>query len=817
MQDTDLHDQKRVAPEKLARAIDPQLFDFDTTEDIEPLVGTIGQDRATEAIDTGLDMAAGGFNIFASGLVGTGRTSTILAKVRARAEQGKVPSDWCYVHNFETPDEPNAIELPAGYGRELASDMEDLIRACREQIPKVFEGEEYERRKAEALHDINERRNALFQRLQEKAQGLDHAIRPTPQGLAAVPMVDGETVSPDEFEQLDEETQKDLREKSQEVQKLVAEFLPQARTLEKEARETAHELDQEVALFAIGHLIQNLAEKYADFPEVTDYLKRCQDDIVDNVEVFKGGEQASAEVMGMKLPVKQPYTKYRVNVVVDHSRTEGAPVVDERNPTYYNLFGQLEYRSQFGGMTTDFTMIKAGAMQQASGGYLVLHALDVLRNPFAWEGLQRALRTRQVKIENMWEQYRPIPAATLRPEPIPVQAKVILVGSPLIYHLLYTLDEDFRRLFKIKADFDVEMDFTEGHVQKYARFVQARCQEAELPAFDRSAVARIAEHGVRHAGHQERLSTCFLRIADLVAEAGQQAKRDDTETVTAEHVDSAIQAHRRRSRMLQDKLQRLIEEDTLLIDTEDAVPGQANGLSVYDLGDYQFGRPTRITCVTSVGRAGVVNIERESKMSGRIHNKGVLILTGYLARRFGQDKPLSLSASLCFEQSYGQIEGDSASCTELYTLLSSLADLPLRQDIAVTGSVNQRGQVQPIGGVNEKIEGFFEVCKAKGLTGTQGVLIPARNLHNLGLDAEVVQAVRDGQFHIYAVHTVEEGIELLTGVPAGERGGDGSYPEDSVYGRADRRLREIAGVLKEFGAFRHAPEEEEDQEEEDGE
>jgi lon-related putative ATP-dependent protease len=581
---------------------------------------------------------------------------------------------------------------------------------------------------------------------------------------------------------------------------MMTDVLAQARQLEKEAKEDAKNLDRQVALFAVGHLVDQLMEKYDDLEHVTEFLKDVQEDIIENIETFKGDEQPAVQLLGAKIPVKASTAKYRVNALVAHHNSDGAPVIEERNPTYYNLFGQLEYRPQFGSMTTDFTLIKPGAFHRASGGYLILQVLDVLRNPFAWEGLKRTIRTGKVMIENMWEQYQAVPAAALRPQPIPVKVKVILVGSTTIYHLLCALDEDFKRLFKIRADFDTDMELTDNRLQEYAQFVRSRCDDGNLRPFNPAAVAGLAEHGARLAEHQGRLSTCFLAVADIVSEAAHLAAQDDADTVDAAHVRDAIQARERRSRRLQDHIQRLIDEDTLMIDTEGSVVGQVNGLSVYDLGDYRFGKPSRITCIASVGRAGVVNIERESKLSGSIHDKGVLILSGLMAARFGQNKPLSLTASLCFEQSYGGVDGDSASCAELYALLSALGDLPLRQDIAVTGSVNQRGDVQPIGGVNEKIEGFFEVCRKRGLTGSQGVMIPARNRCNLMLDAAVIEAVDKGQFAVYAVETVEQGIEILSGMPAGKPDEQGTYPEKSVFGRVDRRLRQMADILKEYVA-----------------
>ncbi|MFP4026565.1 MAG: Lon protease family protein [Candidatus Brocadiia bacterium] len=802
-----LLDQKRVPLEKLRRSVDPDFFSFDTTAEVEPLEGTIGQQRALEAVETGLQIQGHGFNIYASGQVGTGRNSTVHALIKDKSEDMPVPDDWVYLYNFDEKDEPLAVNLPPGKGRELRDDMEDLIQQCKDEIPKAFEGEDYEKKRRQVVEELNEKRSEMIDELREEAKEYDHAIQVSPAGIAAAPIVDDEVISQDEFDELPEEKKEELRSKNEKVQELIRETIARAREIEKEIKQRTGELDENVGLFAVGHLVDELKEKYSEFDRVCDYLDNVKDDIIENIDLFRTADQAAQDPMGMQEAMrKQAYNRYRANVVVDNARTEGAPVVDERNPTYYNLFGQIEYKSQFGGMTTDFTMIRAGSFIQASGGFIVLQVKDVLRNPFSWEALKRAIRAREVKIENMYEQYRPIPAATLEPEAIPVSVTVVLVGSPLLYHLLYTLDEDFRRLFKIKAAFDVEMDMTDEHLERYAAFVSDHCEDGDLPPFDRKAVAKISEYGARLAGHQERLSTQFLKIADLIEEAGHQVKLNGADCVSAEHVREAILTRHRRSRMAQDKIQRMIEEGTLLIDTEDSVSGQINGLAVLELGEYRFGKPSRITCVSSVGQKGVINIERESDMSGNIHNKGVMIMSGFLAKRFGQEKPLSLSASLCFEQSYSEIEGDSASCAELYALLSDLADVPLRQDIAVTGSVNQKGQVQPIGGVNEKIEGFFEVCQKKGLTGEQGVLIPARNIQDLMVNDEVFEAVEEGDFSIYAIDTVEEGVEILTGMPAGEKDGEEQYPADTLFGRVDSRLCEIADVLQEYGPAREGSE-----------
>ncbi len=791
---------KKLAPEELKRHIDPSFFDFDNTGDVESLEGTIGQKRALEALNTGMDIDAPGFNVYAAGRVGTGRSSTVMSLVNEKAQQQPVPRDWCYVYNFDEPDRPKAIDLQPGMASDLAADMEDLLAECKEEIPKAFEGEDYERQRNEVMKEFQQRRGKIIDELREKAKELDHAIHVSPAGIVAVPVVDGEEISQEEFAKLDKEIQEDLREKNNRVQELIGDTISQARKIEKSVKDKAEELDREVGLFAVGHLVEQLKEKYGEYPKLVEYLDKLKNDIIENISLFRSEDDSQHDPMGMQRQAKKhAFNKYRVNVLIDNGDADGAPVVEERNPTYYNLFGQIEYHSEFGGMSTDFTMVKAGSILRANGGYLTMQVLDLLLNPFAWEGLKRTLRTQKAQIENMWDQYRPIPVATLEPEPVPIDVKIILVGSPLIYEILYFLDKDFRRLFKIKADFDVEMDVDDAHLEKYAGFIRNQCQKHDMPDFDQEASAKLIEYGMRLAGRKDRISTEFMQVADVIIESAQLAKSCGNELVSRHNVADALENRERRLRMVQDKLQDMIEEDELIIDTEDAVVGQINGLAVLQLGGHSFGKPSRITCVSSVGQQGVLNIERESKMSGSIHDKGVMIFNGYLSQMFGQDKPLSLTASLCFEQSYSHIEGDSASCAELYALLSSLSDVPLRQDIAVTGSVNQRGQVQPIGGVNEKVEGFYEICKRKGLSGKQGVLIPSRNQKSLMLKDEVVEAVADGKFHVYAVDDIKEGVEILTGISAGEQDEEGKFPEETIFGRVDKRLRKIADVLKEYG------------------
>ncbi|MBI2843654.1 MAG: AAA family ATPase [Armatimonadetes bacterium] len=801
-------EHRQLSPEELWHRCDPQQFKFETTEEVPPLEGTIGQERAITAVEFGLGIDTHGFNLFVAGRPGTGKSSSVREIVDTQAREESVPSDWVYVYNFDDPLRPKAMRLSQGRAHEFAHDMDDVVRAARNELPRAFESENYEQRKSETMQGIQKRRDEVFSELQQQASQLGFSIEMTPIGIVTVPTRDNKPLSREEFDSLSEKEKEDIKQKSNYLEQVVNQTLTKIRQLEKEAQDRLRELDREIALFAVGHLLEDLRSKYKaceveqQCKDMLDYLQKVQDDIVENVEDFRQAEKKQQLPLPMAAigeASEAIFDKYKVNVLVSNEAQHGAPVVVENNPTYYNLFGKIEYRARFGFMTTDHNLIRAGAIQRANGGYLILQALDVLLNPFAWDGLKRTLRAREARVENIAEQYGLIPTATPKPEPIPLDVKVILIGNPMLYYLLFNMDEDFRKLFKVKADFDIEMDRNDKHIDQYAQFISKQCQEHRLKHFDRSAVARVVEFGSRLIEDKERMSTKFIDIADLVSEASFWAGRNGNGYVTAEDVERAIEHKEYRSRMVEDKIQRLIEEEVIMIDSAGSVTGQANGLSIYSLGDYTFGRPSRITCRTSVGRGGIIDIQRETEMGGRIHSKGVMILNGYLTGKYAQDKPLTLSATLAFEQLYEEVEGDSASSTELYTLLSSLAELPLRQDVAITGSVNQRGEIQPIGGVNRKIEGFFEVCKARGLTGSQGVIIPHQNVRHLMLKEEVIQAVRDGKFHVWPVRSIDEGIEILTGVPAGEQRADGSYPEDSVHYLVNSRLQDMANKVKEFG------------------
>ena len=801
-----------VPVDQLRNSCDPAQFKFETTEGVAPLEGTVGQDRGVSAINFGFGIKTHGFNLFVAGPTGTGRNSTVNAFVTERAKREPVPSDLCYVHNFTDTDSPNSIILPAGTGCKVVKDVDELLETAKREIPSAFESENYEKRKNDILSEIQQERTRMLNDLQRKAEDMGLAIEMTTVGIVTIPLHHGKPLSREEFEHLPDAVKGEIQQRSDQLQDLIQQGLARARKLEKDASERIEQLDREVALFAVGHLLDELREKYRAYEEVVQYLQQVQNDMMDHLDDFKEKDKSKIAIPGLEELGGEPsFDRYKVNLIVDNQDQQGAPVVMENHPTYYNLIGRVDFKARLGALTTDFSMIKAGAMHKANGGYLVLQAMDVLTSPLSWDALKRAIRGGEVRIENIAEHYGLIPTSTLKPEPIPVKVKVILIGNPLIYHLLYAFDEDFRKLFKVKADFDIEMTRSDEHVEKYASFIAARVREADLKHFHKTGVAKVVEYGSRLIEDKQKLSTRFIEIADLVSEASYWSSLNRNRYVMAEDVQKAIDEKEYRSNLIEEKIQELMEQGVIMIDTEGEKVGQVNGLSIYAIGDYTFGRPSRITARTFIGKGGVTNIEREAKLSGRIHDKGVMILSGYMSGKYALDKPLPLGATLAFEQLYEEVEGDSASSTELYALLSSLADLPLKQSIAVTGSVNQRGEIQPIGGATRKVEGFYEVCKAKGLTGDQGVIIPHQNVRHLMVKEEVVEAIKNRKFHIWPVKTIDEGIEILTGVPAGQPDSAGKYPEDTVHGRVDRRLQQFAEKLKEFTA----PEAEERKEEEE--
>ena len=790
----------KLSADKLRWECDPDLFDFATTADIPELEGAIGQERAIKSIDFALGMQDDGFNLFMAGDVGTGRSSSIKNILKKRAAGEAQPPDLCYVYNFKQPDKPFCLDLPAGLGSGLVKEMAEMVDGVKLNIPKALDSKDYETSKQKVMEEYQEKNGELFGALEKEAEEVGFALQRTVSGLVMVPQKEDRNYTQEEYEALSQEERDKLDENGQALTEKLNDVLRQVRENEKATKDELAKLDRDVGLSAVGHHIDPLREKYAAYPKVITYLESVQEDILNNLEDFKP-QQSQPQIAGIRFPRQEPsFERYEVNLLVDNHETKGAPVIFEQNPTFHNLFGRIENVWQMGGAaTTNFTLIKPGALHRANGGYLILDALEVLTSPFAWEALKRCIRSGEIKIEDVMEQYRFMTFVSLHPEPVPLRAKIILIGSPWIYYLLYHLEPDYRKFFKVKADFDSRVNRTPEIMQDYALFVATHCKNEKLLPFDRTGVAGLLEYAARSVEDQQRLSAQFMEIADLIREANYWAGKSGSAVVTREFVQQAVEEKIYRSNRIEERIQELFDDGTIMVDVDGAEVGQINGLSVLTLGDYTFGRPSRLTARVYMGRGGMVNIEREVKLSGPIHDKGVLILTGYLGGKFAQDKPLSFSASLCFEQSYEGIEGDSASSTELYALLSALSGVPLKQGIAVTGSVNQLGRVQPIGGVNYKIEGYYAVCKARGLTGEQGVLIPRTNERHLMLKEEVVTAVREGRFHIWSVETIDQGIEILTGVPAGERQADGSYPDGTINGLANHRLREMMETMKKLG------------------
>jgi len=802
-----LGERLAVKPEDVRRRLDPATLPFQTTAEVSPVETTIGQPRAAEAIAFALEVGARGFHLYVAGSPGTGRESTALTAVRAFAATRPTPPDWVYVHNFAEPDRPRAFPVPTGHGRKLAMAMASFLEAAQREIPRAFESEDYARRREQALADVSTQRAKLIADLQAFAQERGFALEMTPAGLASIPLHNGQPMGQQVFEQLPPGTKAELQQRGQQVQAELGASMRQMRQIEKEAQERATALDREMALFAAGPLIAELSEEYGHHPDVLAFVQQIEKDLPEHLDDFlpAAGTEQSGPTAAHAFQRQERLARYEVNVLIDNSGMTGAPVVVERNPTYYNLIGRQEYRAVLGTTQTDFRQIKPGALHRANGGFLVLHALDVMSSPFAWEGLERALVSGEVRIENPGEQVAPLPTARPRPEPIPLNLKVILIGPNALYQTLHRFDVVFPELFGVKADFAPDMEWSEENLASYSAFLSRLVHDRRLLHFDRSAVARIVEHGARLRDHQRKLTARFLDVAKLAVEASHWAGKAGHKVVRAEDVDAAIARQERRRNLVEERNRELIVDGTVMIDTEGTRVAQVNGLSVLDVGDFDFGQPSRVTARVSVGRGTVQSIEREIELSGPIHSKGFLILTGYLQAQYAQDWPLSLGATITFEQSYGGIDGDSASTTELYALLSALSGLPLSQGIAVTGAVNQHGEVQAVGGVTRKIEGFYDVCHERGLTGEQGVMVPASNVKNLMLKEEIVEAVRAGRFHVWAVSHIDEGIELLTGRRAGERAADGSFPADTVHRLVQDRLREYAGQVREFGYASHAP------------
>lgn len=790
-----------VISDKLKKHVDPAQFEFKTTDQLEALTSIVGQERGRAVMNFGLHMNQEGYNLYVSGIPGTGKSSFTKSIVNDFAKQKTTLYDYCYVYNFNEKNyRPKVLQLPAGKGKSLEKDMEAFMKEMEEELPGAFSEESYQKDRNAIIQEYKEETNKKMDTLNDFAAEYNFHIKQTSSGMVTIPLKDGKQLGEEAYKQLPEDERKEIERKSYIVQEKIMEFSDELKEIEKKYKKELEKLDQQVAETIVRNHLTELEERYDDCPEIINYLKDVQTDIVDNIQDFlpRDDQQSSNPIQAMtqQQQQKQYKIKYKVNVMVDNSRTEGAPVIEADNPTYYNLLGKVEYVNQMGVMSTDFTKIKPGFLHQANGGYLIIQVRDILTNAYVWEGLKRALKHQQIQIENIGEQTGLVAMSSIKPDPIPLDVKVVLIGNRDIYQLLYRYDEDFRKLFKVKADFDIEMDADEENIQGLTRFIRSQCEANDLQPFDREAVAQVVEYTMRLTNHQEKLSTRFNQIVEILYEANTWASLDQSSITKYEHVKKAIEENEYRHNLYEEKMQEQIIAGDILISTEGEAVGQVNGLAVYTSGQYNFGKPTRITATTFTGQKGIINIERESKMSGSIHNKGVYILGGYLGETFAQESRLTLTAHIAFEQSYGGVDGDSASSTELYAILSSLANVPIDQEIAVTGSVNQKGEIQPIGGVNEKIEGFFSVCKQKGLTGTQGVIIPEQNVKNLMLKDEVIAAVQEENFHIYAVQHIIEGIGILTNMPVDEKDEAGKYTANSVYGKVKNQLTSYAEITK---------------------
>lgn len=772
---------------------------FKNTSQLIPLDDIIGQDRAVAALEFGLKIKTRGYNIFMSGTTGTGKTSYAQSFIKKIAENQNIPDDWCYVYNFDKSNEPMAINLPAGFGKILQKDMEEFVKILQSEIPKIFDSEDYEKEKSSIMKNYQKKKNELLEQLNIDAEKHGFKVKSTSNGIYFLPIIEGKAISEKEYGDLSEDVKHEINERSNHIQIETIEIIKKIKSVEREAEDKLEEWDSKMALLSVGVHIDDLKEKYKDYKKIIAYLEKVQENILDNLDDFREEEYTDEQqfiIPWIKKSEESIIDKLVVNVLIDNSELDGAPVIVDFNPTYYNLLGKLEYENEFGNMTTDYTMIKAGLFHKANGGYLILQTKDVLSNIQSWEILKRTIRTREIVLENMKEQMGLVAVSTLKPEPIPLDIKVVLVGNEMLYQLLYEYDEDFKKLFKIKADFDDEMDRNEENIMKTARFITSFCERERTLHFNKAAVAKVVEYSSRLVEHQDKLSTRFNDVVEILSEACAYAQIDDAKLVGAEHVKKAVKEKVYRSNKYDKKLVELMQDGTIIIDTQNEVVGQINGLTIIDMGEYSFGKPSRITVNTFMGESGIVNIEREVEMSGTSHSKGVLILSGYIGQKYAQDIPLALSASLCFEQLYGGIDGDSASSAELYAILSSLAEVAIKQYIAVTGSVNQKGEIQPIGGATCKIEGFFEICKLRGLDGKHGVIIPYQNIKNLVLNDEVIDAVKNNKFHIYPVKTIDEGIEILTGKKFGQKNSKGQYPKGSINYLVYNKLKKFAEAAK---------------------
>ncbi len=799
-----------LQPEQLRKVCDPSTLNFKTTDDLQPLHEPIGQDLAMRAVRFGLDIDHPGYNIYAVGLPGSGRATMIRHLLEDRAVTEPTPPDWCYVSDFDSRREPHALELPAGHGPKLRDDIDGLLTELETSLPRALQSDEFRNEQDTISERGMEAQRELIEEFQKTIDEERYAaLVQTPTGFVVVPALGNEPIDDKQLQSLPDDQKDEILERRREMEKSFAEVQRRVRDIERAAQHRIRDLQRSIARDVVAHCVGEIRADWESVPAVTEHLDRLAEEIVDNAEQFS---DSSDEMPPGQMPLPtdgdDPLDAYRVNVIVCHTPESGAPVVQAENPTYHHVIGRIEHRVQFGAMYADFRDIIAGAIHEANGGYLILEAREIVERPLAWTALKNSLRTGSIRMEEIIEYTSPIATTTLRPEPIPLNVRVVLIGDPYTYHMLHAYDHEFREQFKVKADFSPYMDRDAKAERGYGEFIAARCEEESLPPFDASAVGRVVELGSRLAQYQDRLSAQFGSIGDLVREAAFFARASERDTVTAEDVRRAVLEREQRVNRPEREILNLIEEDILTVEPRGEKVGQLYGLAVLSAAEHAFARPIKVEASAFMGTSGLVDIEREVRLGGPLHNKGVLVLSGYLGDLFAQDHPLIMSASLSFDQLYEEVEGDSASAAELYALVSAIAEVPLRQGVAITGALNQKGDIQPIGGVTTKIEGFYQACKRRGLTGDQGVIIPERNMSNLVLGDEVVDAVKAGQFNVWSIRQVEEGWEILAGMVAGDRGPDGRFPEDSVYGRAAARLASWASASRDFSraARRQTPE-----------
>lgn len=794
-----MKNKNELSYKDLKLTCDSKIFDFTTTDELEPIITGIGQERGIKALEFGLNVDSNGYNLYIEGPYGVGKTSYTKNALQTISKKKKVPNDWCYIYNFDNPNEPLAVSLPAGQGKEFETDMHTFINDIKVDIKNTFNNEDFEKEKNLIKQEFQNKRELLLQELNKKSAEYGFQVKSAQNGIYMMPVIDGKPIVEEEFNKLDEKIRKEFEDKSSIVQEHIMQAIGEIKSIERESDKRVEEWQANIALLTINTHLNTIKNKYKKEKRIVKFLDDVKTDILKNIDCFITDQTStkSQTPQQMSRPeLKKPWLNYRVNLFVDNSKLDGAPVIADTNYSYHNIFGKLEYENYYGALKTDFTMLKPGLLHIANGGYLIFQANDLLTNSLCYDALKKVLRSKQLGIENAADPRSSMVMISLKPEPIPLYLKVILIGDENIYQTLLAMDPDFRKLFKMKVEFADDAPMNKDNANKLARFVKGYCEHEHLPPLDNTAMAKIVEYASKLADDQTKLSTRFTDLSQIVAEAATWAKLSRAKIITGEFITKALTEKTNRVRKYDEKYVEMIKEHTLLIDTTGEKVGQINGLTIMNVGDYTFGKPVKITANTYTGKNGVINIEREVELSGSTHSKGILILSAYIGEMFAQDIPLSLTASICFEQLYNGVDGDSASSTELYAILSSLSGIPINQSLAVTGSVNQKGEIQPIGGANDKIEGFYQICKMRGLDGSHGVIIPRQNVHNLNLSTEVVESVKNGLFHIYAISTIEEGIEILTGVPAGKKDEYGNFPAGTINYLAYQRLKQYADASK---------------------